>query len=88
MRPACRQVHCGLYAGKSIDAGARSDLFTGFGPSDFYLFGKLKMALMGAAFADNDQLLQGMMKVFNEILREELEAAFEERVLRRDRCIQ
>jgi hypothetical protein len=57
-------------------------------PSDFYLFGKLKMALMGAAFADDDQLLQGVMEVLNGISREELEAVFEERLLRLDRYIQ
>jgi histone-lysine N-methyltransferase SETMAR len=45
-------------------------------PSDFYLFGKLKMALMGAAFAD-DELLQGVMEVLNGISREELEEIFE-----------
>jgi histone-lysine N-methyltransferase SETMAR len=56
-------------------------------PSDFYLFGKLKMALIGAAFADNE-LLQGVMEVLNEISREELEAVFEEWLLRLDRRIQ
>jgi hypothetical protein len=35
-------------------------------PSDFYLFGKLKTVLMGAAFAD-DELLQGVMEVLNRI---------------------
>jgi hypothetical protein len=36
-------------------------------PSDFYLFRKLKVALMGAAFADDDGLLQSVMEVLNEI---------------------
>jgi hypothetical protein len=47
-------------------------------PSNFYRFGKLKMVLMGAAFADNNKLSQGVMEVFNGISREEFEAVFEE----------
>jgi hypothetical protein len=42
-------------------------------PSEFYLFGKPKMASMGAAFAD-DKLWQGVMEVLNGISREEPEA--------------
>jgi histone-lysine N-methyltransferase SETMAR len=55
-------------------------------PSDFYRFGKLKMMLMGA-FA-HDELLQGVMKVFNGISREEIEVVFEEWLLKSERCIQ
>jgi hypothetical protein len=40
--------------------------------SDFYLFGKLKMALIDAALAE-DELLQGVMEVLNGISREEFE---------------
>jgi hypothetical protein len=47
-------------------------------PSDFYLFAKLKITLMGAAFAGDDGLLQSVMGVFNEISRGELEGFFEE----------
>jgi hypothetical protein len=53
---------------------------------DFYRFGKLKIALMGAAFADDNELLQDVMEVLNGISREELEAVFEEWLLRLDRC--
>jgi hypothetical protein len=56
-------------------------------PSDFPLFGKLKMALMGAVFAD-DQLSQSVMEVLNGISREEHEAPVQEWLLRLDRCIQ
>jgi hypothetical protein len=45
------------------------------------------MALIGAAFAD-DELLQSVMEVLNGISREELEAIFEEWLRRLDRCIQ
>jgi hypothetical protein len=57
-------------------------------PSDFCLFGKLKMALIGAIFANNDKLLQGVMEVLNGISREELEVVFEQWLLRLERCIQ
>jgi hypothetical protein len=56
-------------------------------PSDFYRFGKLKMAVIGAAFAD-DERMQGIMEVFNGSSREELEAIFEEWLIRFDRCPQ
>jgi hypothetical protein len=46
-------------------------------PSDFYLFGKLKMALMDEASA-GDELLQVVTEVLNRISRQELEAVFEE----------
>jgi hypothetical protein len=59
-----------------------------FAPSDFYLFTKLKMALMGAAFASYDGLLQGVMGLLTGISREELEAVFEEWLLRLDKWIQ
>jgi hypothetical protein len=36
------------------------------------------MVLIGSTFADDDALLQGEIKPFNEISREELEAVFEE----------
>jgi histone-lysine N-methyltransferase SETMAR len=44
-------------------------------PSDFHLFGKLEKALMGASFAHDDELLQGVMEVLDGILREGFEAA-------------
>jgi hypothetical protein len=56
-------------------------------PWGFYLFGKLKMVLMGAAFVDDNEFLQGVMEVLNGISREEL-AVFEEWLLRLDSCIQ
>jgi hypothetical protein len=57
-------------------------------PSNFYMFSKLKMALMGAVFANDDELLQGVMEALNKISREEPEAIFEEWLLRLPRYIQ
>jgi hypothetical protein len=45
------------------------------------------MAFMGAVFTHGDELLQGVMEVPNGISGEELEAIFEEWLLRLDRCI-
>jgi hypothetical protein len=45
-----------------------------FTPLDFYRFGKLKPALMDAAFAD--ELLRSVMEMLNGISREELQAVF------------
>jgi hypothetical protein len=56
--------------------------------SYFSLFGKLQMSSMGAAFANDDEPLQGVMVVPNGIWREELEAVHDEWLRRLDRCIQ
>jgi hypothetical protein len=56
-------------------------------PSDFHLYSKLKIVLMGASFAD-DELLQNVMDALNRISREGLEAVFEEWLLRLERRIQ
>jgi hypothetical protein len=48
-----------------------------FASKDFYIFGKLRMTLMGSAVADGEQL-QDMMEVLDGIPREELEAVFQE----------
>jgi hypothetical protein len=57
-------------------------------PSDFYLFGKLKMTLMGSVFANEQELLDGVTRVLDGITRDELESVFEEWVARLDVCIQ
>jgi histone-lysine N-methyltransferase SETMAR len=56
--------------------------------SDFYLFGKVKTALQGAIFADENELLAGSTDVLTGIPREEIEAVFDEWLLRLDVCIQ
>jgi hypothetical protein len=47
-------------------------------PSDFYLFGKLKTTLMGSVFENEQELLDGIMKILDRITRDELESVFEE----------
>jgi hypothetical protein len=46
-------------------------------PSTFYLFSKLEMALVGAIFAEDNELLHGVMEVLNRLLREERPTAKE-----------
>jgi hypothetical protein len=54
----------------------------------FYLFGKVKTALIGATFEDEDQLFQGVMDLPHRISRDELEAVFDEWLVRLDACLQ
>jgi hypothetical protein len=39
-------------------------------PSDFCLFDKLKTALMGSAFKNEQELLDGIMRVLDTVTRE------------------
>jgi hypothetical protein len=57
-------------------------------PSDFYLFDKLKMALMGSVFENEQELSDAVARVPDGITRDELESVFEEWVARLDGCIQ
>jgi hypothetical protein len=57
-------------------------------PSDFYLFGRVKTALMGVTFEDDNQLFQDVMDVLRRIPRNELEAVFDAWLVRLDACIQ
>jgi hypothetical protein len=57
-------------------------------PSGFYLFGKVKTALMCVVFDDENQLFQAVMTILHEISREELERVFDEWLARLDACIQ
>jgi histone-lysine N-methyltransferase SETMAR len=56
-------------------------------PSDFYLFGKLKTTLMGSVFENEQELLDGIIKILDQITRDELESAFEKWVARLNICI-
>jgi hypothetical protein len=56
-------------------------------PSDFYLFGKVKRALMSVTFDDENRLLSGVTTVLIAIPLEELEAIFEEWLCRLAACI-
>jgi hypothetical protein len=57
-------------------------------PSDFSLFGKMNTVLMGATFEDADPLFQGVMDVLHRIPRDEVEAVFDEWLVRLGACIQ
>jgi hypothetical protein len=57
-------------------------------PSEFYLFGKLKTTLMRSAFENEQELLDGIMRVLDKITHGELEPVFDEWVARLDVCIQ
>jgi hypothetical protein len=57
-------------------------------PSDFYLFGKVKTALMGVTLKDESQLFQCVMNVLHRIPRDELEAVFHEWLVRLDARMQ
>jgi hypothetical protein len=55
--------------------------------SDFYLFGKLKNVMKGYAFRNENKLSLGIMSEVSKISREELEAIFDEWLLRLNWCI-
>jgi hypothetical protein len=57
-------------------------------PSDFYLFGKAKTALIAATFEDEDQLFQGVMEMLHRIPRDDLKAVFDQRLVKLNTCIQ
>jgi hypothetical protein len=57
-------------------------------PSDFYLFGKIKTALMGSEVESEQSLLDGVLGVMNAISREELKAVFEDWLSRLDQWVQ
>jgi hypothetical protein len=51
-------------------------------PSDFYLFGNVKTVLMDTTFNNEDVFLQGITEVLRNSPREQLEAAFENWLVR------
>jgi hypothetical protein len=56
-------------------------------PSDFYLFLKLKTTLMRSVFENEQEPLDGIMRVFDRITRDELESVCQEWVAGLDVCI-
>jgi hypothetical protein len=57
------------------------------GPSNFYLFGKLKSALIREKFGEECELLDGVMRVLDAITHEGLEAILDEWLVRLDEPI-
>jgi hypothetical protein len=62
-------------------------MFTGSGSVRLYLFGKLKIRLMGSVFENEQELLDGVMRVIDRTTHDELESVSEEWVARLDLCI-
>jgi hypothetical protein len=57
-------------------------------PFDFGLFARLETALIGDEFGDESELLDGAMRMFDPLSRNELETVFEESLVRLDTSIQ
>jgi hypothetical protein len=47
-------------------------------PSAFYFFGKLKITLKGSVFENEQEVLDGIMRVLDRITRDELGSVFKE----------
>jgi hypothetical protein len=47
-------------------------------PSEFYLFGKLKATLMRSVFENEQEFLDGIMRVLDRIMSDEHESVFKE----------
>jgi hypothetical protein len=45
-------------------------------PSDFYLFGKLKTTLMRSVFENEQELMDGIMRILDRVTPDELESVF------------
>jgi hypothetical protein len=56
-------------------------------PPNCYLFGKLKTMLTRSIFENEQELLDGIMRVLNRITYDELESVFDEWMARLDVCI-
>ena len=54
-------------------------------PCDFYLFGKLHLAMKGKLYADVDAIQKASTAILNAILKDDLKKSFDNL---RDRCIQ
>jgi histone-lysine N-methyltransferase SETMAR len=57
-------------------------------PSDFYLFGKVKTALRGQIFEEENELVAAVREVLATISRDELESVFADWLRRLDECVQ
>jgi hypothetical protein len=71
-----------------IDAGATSSHFTRFGVVGFLPVRQTENGVDRCGHADKDEFLQTVMEVLNAVSREELEAVFEEWLLKFERHIQ
>jgi hypothetical protein len=56
--------------------------------SDLYLFGRVKTALMSAAFSNENEPSHGVLDILPGISHDKLEAVFANSVARQDICVQ
>ena len=57
-------------------------------PCDFYLFGKLHLAMKGKRYADVDAIQKASTVIFNAIPKDDLKKSFDNLLDRANRCIQ
>ena len=57
-------------------------------PCDFYLFGKLHLAMKGKRFADVDAIQKASIAILNAIPKDELKKSFDNLLDRANSCIQ
>ena len=55
-------------------------------PSDFYMLGKLHLALKGKRYADVDAIQKGSTAVLNAIPKDDLKKSFDNLLDRANRC--
>jgi hypothetical protein len=65
----------------------RPPYFPDISPSDFYLFGKVKSALIGREIPDEIDLLEAVIEIFNGISGAELQRVFRSSVERVEKVI-
>ena len=57
-------------------------------PCDFYLIGKLHLAMKGKRYADVDAIQKASTAILNAIPKDDLKKSFDNRLGRANRCIQ
>jgi hypothetical protein len=77
-----------VYAEESNEAGPHQPSSPDLAPSDFYLFGKVKTALRGQIFEEENELVAAVKEVLTTISRDELESVSADWLRKLDECVQ